>query len=305
VKNFKKILIVLLVILSTLSFSQQEQHYTQFQFNKYMINPGVAGTEPYFLAKSNFRFQWLKIVDSPKTYTLSVYGPHKNKPMGFGGYVFNDVTGPTSRTALHLSYAYNFQISDGMRMSMGLSGGLQQFKIDGSKITLHDDNDPSLSDAIYSSIIPDANFGVYFYGDNYNFGIAGHQLLNSRINFSNLDALGINRVRPHVYAHGQYLYQIDEDWAVEPAILLKYMWPTPIQMDLSARAIWKEMIWAGITWRTYDAVGFYIGYNYQEQIYIGYAYDYITSNLTNYSTGTHEIMITARFNKIKKGSSSL
>jgi len=287
-------------MLNFVLFSQQEQHYTQFQFNKYMINPGVAGTNNYFLAKSNFRFQWLKIVDSPKTYTLSVYGPHKNKDMGYGGYVFNDVTGPTMRTTLHLSYAYNFRVADDMRISMGLSGGIQQFKIDGSKITLHDDNDPSLSDAIYSTVIPDANFGIFFYGEKYNFGIAGHQLLNSKLNFSDLEAIGINRVRPHVYAHGQYRYDFNDDWAVEPAILLKYLWPVPVQMDLSARGIYKDLVWLGVTWRTYDAVGFYVGYNYNEQIYIGYAYDYITSNLSNYSTGTHEIMITARFNKIKE-----
>ena len=303
-KYINKILLILLIILSISSFSQQEQHYTQFQFNKYMINPGLSGTNDYFVAKSNFRFQWLKIVDSPKTYTLSVYGPHKEKNMGYGGYVFNDITGPTTRTTIHLSYAYNFKLNESLRMSMGLSGGLQQFKIDGSKITLHDDNDPSLSDAIYSTVIPDANFGVYFYNEKYSFGIAGHQLLNSRINFTELEALGVNKIRPHVYAHGQYKFNIDENWDIEPALLLKYLWPAPLQVDLSLRGVYKDIVWLGVDWRSYDAVGFFIGYNYQDQIHIGYAYDYITSNLTNYSTGTHEIMITAKFNKIKKDSST-
>ena len=300
------IIITILLIANLSVYAQQEQHYTQFQFNTFMYNPALAGTKAYYQAKTNFRFQWLKIVDSPRTYTLSVYGPSRRKSMGFGGYVFNDVTGPTSRLTVHLAYAYQFKIEQGKNISLGLSAGIMQYKIDGSKILLHDDNDPSLGNAIYTSIIPDANFGVFYYTDKYNFGISAGQLIASKINFSELKALGVNRLRPHIYAHGTYKYKIDDDWDVEPSMLIKYVWPTPPQLDLTVRGIWRDKVWAGIMWRTMDAVGFYIGYNYNDQLYFGYSYDYSTTNIQNYSSGTHELMITARFNDMKKkGYSSL
>lgn len=291
------------------AFSQQDQHYTQFQFNKYMYNPAIAGTAPYFLAKTNFRFQWLKIVDSPRTYTLSVYGPSRTKNMGFGGYVYSDVTGPTSRTNFRLSYAHNFQLNDVLRFSLGLSAGGMQYKIDGSKIKLHDDYDPSLGHAIYATIIPDASFGTFFYHEKYSFGLSVSQIFASRVKFKQLEDIGVNRLRPHIYAHGEYKYDIDDDWAVAPAILIKYVWPTPPQMDLSTRGIYKkdgkDLVWLGVSWRTMDAVGFYLGYNYDNQIHFGYSYDYTTTNIRRYSSGTHELMITFKFSKIKSGHSTL
>jgi len=303
-KGKRNILLIMLSLFAVASFAQQEQHYTQFQFNKYMYNPALAGTKPYFLAKTNFRFQWLKIVDSPRTYTLSVYGPSRTKPMGFGGYIYSDVTGPTSKTSFRLSYAYNFQVNDVLRTSMGLSVGAMQYKIDGSKITLHDDYDPSLGHAIYSTIVPDASFGIFFYHKKYNFGASVGQLFASKVNYKELSELNETRLRPHIYAHGEYSFEIDDDWDVEPAILVKYVWPAPPQMDLSVRGVWKKQVWLGISWRTMDAVGFFAGYNYQDQIYFGYSYDYTTTNIQKYSSGTHELMITFRFNKIKKEDNS-
>jgi len=300
-----KILAIIIVLFSLSTYAQQEQHYTQFQFNKYMYNPAIAGTKPYFLAETNFRFQWLRIVDSPRTYTLSVYGPSRKKDIGFGGYIYSDVTGPTSRTNFRLSYGQNFKINTDLRFSLGLSAGVMQYKIDGSKILLHDDNDPSLGNSIYTTIVPDASFGVYFWHKKYNFGISGDQLFASRVKFKELSTLGVNRLRPHIYAHGEYIYEINDEWEVEPALLLKYVWPAPLQMDLSTRVVYKKLIWLGVSWRTMDAIGVYFGYNYQDQIYFGYSYDITTSNIYNYSSGTHEIMITFKFNKIKKGFSSM
>jgi hypothetical protein len=34
-----------------------------------------------------------------------------------------------------------------------------------------------------------------------------------------------------------------------------------------------------------------------ENLTFGYAYDYATSNIRNYSSGTHELMLGIRFNK--------
>ena len=303
--KIKKILLIIIMLFTFATYAQQEQHYTQFQFNKYMYNPAIAGTKTYFLAKTNFRFQWLKIVDSPRTYTLSVYGPSRTKPMGFGGYIYSDVTGPTSKTSFRLSYAHSFKINEDLRFSLGLSGGAMQYKIDGSKITLHDEYDPSLGNAIYSTIVPDASFGVFFYNKKYNFGASVAQLFATKVKYKELAELNETRLRPHIYVHGEYSYKIDDDWDVEPAILLKYVWPAPPQIDLSVRGVYKKLVWLGVSWRTMDAVGVFIGYNYQEQLYFGYSYDFTTTDIYRYTSGTHELMITFRFNKIKRGFSTL
>lgn len=291
---------LLLLTLTQAMLGQQTPMYTQYMLNDFAYNPAIAGTKEYYQAKSNNRYQWIGITDAPRTYVLSVYGPHRKLDMGFGGMVFNDVTGPTSRLGVYGAYAYNVRIKDDLRFSSGLNIGLLQYKVDGSKITLHDDGDPSLGKNMYVAYLPDATLGLYFYSSKYTIGLSVAQLLGSNIRFDELEEQGINRLKQHVLLHGSYVYTINDDLALEPMVMLKYIAPAPLQIDINARVIYKNMLWAGFGFRSKDATSIVVGYNYQDQLIFGYSYDVTFTDLRKYSSGTHELMIGARFNKIKQ-----
>ena len=59
------------------------------------------------------------------------------------------------------------------------------------------------------------------------------------------------------------------------------------------------MAWFGLSYRTGDAIAVMAGYNHENKIYIGLAYDITVSDLRRYSGGTIEVMIGYRFNNIK------
>jgi type IX secretion system PorP/SprF family membrane protein len=302
----KRILLILLMFAALSGYGQQLPLYTQYMFNDFVMNPAVTGTNDSYIAKSNNRYQWVGITDAPRTYILSIYGPDKKQPMGYGGYIYSDITGPTSRTGANLSYAYNLQIKDEMRLSMGLSVGLLQFKIDGQKITLHDAApDNSLGSNVYVDYLPDASFGAYFY-DSKSFyaGICADQLFHNKVKFDDVIEVEKNRLANHFFLYGGYIYPINDEFQVEPSLMLRYMNPVPLQMDLSAKVIYKKMIWMGLSWRTKDAFSVMIGYNHQDQLFFGYSYDMTLSNIRHYSSGTHELMVSAKFSKVKKKSSS-
>jgi len=298
--HISQILVVLGISISLTVTAQQIPHYSQFWYNDFVTNPAFAGTKPYYQAKSNNRYQWVGVDDSPKTFILSGFGPERKKDMGYGAQIFSDVTGPTSRLGLYGSYAYNLRLQDDIRISMGISLGLLQYKIDGSQITLHDANDVSLGNEVYVEYMPDADFGVLVYAENWHGGIVAKQLFNYRVNFDEVSTLGFNRLKTHFTMHGAYRYDFNKEWSAEPYALLKFMYPAPLQLDLGARAIWKKMAWLGVSWRTSDAVAVMIGYEYEEQVSFGYSYDITTSNLRKASSGSHEIMIGFKFSKIKK-----
>lgn len=299
----RKIFVIFALVAFGTVQAQQVPLYTQYMLNDYAFNPALTGTSDYYQAKSNNRYQWVGITDAPRTYVLSVYGPHRTYDMGFGGCVFNDVTGPTSRTGAYGSYAYNIRIKDDKRLSMGLSMGLLQFKIDGSKVILHDDGDPSFGQEMYIDYIPDASFGTYLYAEKFYFGIAAQQLFNNRVSFKELDALGVNKLKSHFMAHGGYTFKVHPDWDVEPMLMIKYVKPAPIQFDMGVRGVWRKTVWAGMGYRTKDAMSILIGYNHEEQLFFGYSYDITMTNIKKYSSGTHELMIGARFNKIRMSKS--
>jgi Type IX secretion system membrane protein PorP/SprF len=72
-----------------------------------------------------------------------------------------------------------------------------------------------------------------------------------------------------------------------------------VQFDLGLRAIYHDKIWLGAVYRYMDAAAAIVGYKLQENLSLAYSYDFTTSNIRRYSSGTHEIMIAIRFHKVQ------
>ncbi|MEW6468475.1 MAG: type IX secretion system membrane protein PorP/SprF [Bacteroidota bacterium] len=275
--------------------AQQLPLYTQYMLNDYVMNPAIGGKNPYFEALSDNRYQWIGITDAPRTYSLSVHGPTKNLKVGLGGYLFTDIVGPTRRIGVDFTYAYHIALSDKMKLSLGLSAGLLQFAVDASKITLHDPVDLVISSGYQSVLIPDFGAGFYLYGDNWYVGSAVPQIYPAQIKFFDYISTSKSKLATHSYSMAGYRFDIGEDFDLEPSVLVKYVKPAPVQFDFGLRAVYKEKFWLGGTFRTRDAVCAIAGFNYQENLSFSYSYDFSTTNIKNYSSGTHELVIAIRF----------
>lgn len=292
----KKIGIISFLLLAVGTvFSQQLPHFSQYYLNDYLINPAIAGVRPYFEGKSAHRYQWEGITDAPRTYTLSINGPTKNQKMGLGGYVFTDNVGPTRRTGFNMSYAYHIRINDKVKLSMGLSAGLIQFMIDGSKITLRESGDEIITNGVQSILLPDAGFGLYLYHEKYYVGFSAPQLLNSRVNFFKNGKNPEGTLPSHFFVNAGYKYQMSEKFMLEPSIFVKYVTPAPVQFEGTLRLIYQDKIWIAGTYRDKDAITASLGYLINNYFTVAYGFDFTTTNLRNYSNGTHELMIGVRF----------
>jgi type IX secretion system PorP/SprF family membrane protein len=277
---------------------QQLPQYTQYMFNDFVINPAIAGVHNFYQIRTNHRFQWVGLLDPPLTNSIAFYGPHANLDMGYGGYVYNDVTGPTSRTGITGSYAYNIAINSDMRLSMGISASMMQFRIDGTQLNPKDVSDPTILQTVSTNYLPDAGIGVYLYADEFYVGLSAAQLLNNNLKiFDNKN--GLNRLKTHINLIGAYRFEVDPDWILEPSIMVKGTAPKELSFDLTAKTEWKKMVWGAVSYRYHEAIGILVGYSYEEMLFFGYAYDIGISSLRKYNTGTHEIMIGYRFNDIK------
>lgn len=279
--------------------AQQLPIYTQFMFNTYIFNPAVAGTHNYYQVKLNNRFQWTGISDAPQTNSLSVYGPHGEKDMGFGGYVFNDATGPTSRNGFYGSYAYNLLLNDMMRLSMGLSAGLLQNRMDGTKITLLDPSDQALLNTVTSNFSPDATLGLYLYSSTFHVGFSAHQLFGNTIDLFD-QGTGLNKLKAHFFLTGGYKYFINFDYAVESSVIVRGTMPTPVQVDLNVKAYYQDLLWIGVSVRSSDAVSFLLGYTHENRFSFGYSYDMSFSPIRHHNSGSHEVFLGMRFNPVKQ-----
>lgn len=287
----------LLSFICIVGFAQQLPQYTQYMLNEMAINPAVAGKDEFADIRSNNRYQWSGIVDAPRTYMLTLHGPIKAKHMGLGMNLYTDIVGPTRRTGLNFSYAYHMKLKEDMFLSMGVSAGILQWGIDGSKLILHDDGDQNLLSTYQTTYVPDFGAGIYFHKkDRFYFGFAVPQLYQAPIGLYP-NSSKTSRIVNQYNLNGAYKIDINDDFKIEPSFLLKYESPAPIKIDGGFRVIYQEQVWLGGAYRHDDAFTALIGYFYKNYLMIGYSYDFTTTNIRKYTSGTHEIMFGIRFSR--------
>lgn len=297
-KIFSLVLLLLVVVRVQ---AQQLPQYSNYMINNYAMNPAVGGSNPYFEGISTNRYQWVGLTDAPRTYILTAQGPTRSLNVGLGGQVYTDIVGPTRRTGFSLSYAYHLKMSTKVKLSLGLSAGMVQFMVDGSKVALRDPADMVIVNGIQSVISPDFGAGLYMYSTDkkWYIGASVPQILQSNINFVEVSTATLSKMTRHYYITGGYKFNMNTDFVLEPSTCIKYATPAPVQFDLGLRVIYRDKMWIGSAFRYLDAVSAMVGYKLQENITFVYSYDFTTSNVRKYSTGTHELMIGIKFHKVE------
>jgi type IX secretion system PorP/SprF family membrane protein len=297
----KRYILILILLCSKTTIGQQLPQFSQYFLNDFALNPAIAGRSNYFDARFTNRYQWVGITDAPKTFIMTLHGPIAAQNMGIGAKMYADVTGPTRKVGAGLSYAYHFKITSELKLSFGLQAGFVNYALDGSKIVTKEVADPLMSSFYQSVFLPDVAFGLHLYHEKFFFTASAPQLLQARTDFYRYGNTS-GRLEDHYFVGGGYTFDLNEEWKLQPLVFMKYVNPTPPIIDFSAKVSFREEIWAALSYRTRDAISIILGYNYMDNLMIGYSYDYTLSQLVNYNSGTHEIMMALRFktNKPKK-----
>lgn len=297
----KSILLIATLLVTYVCVAQQLPQFTSYQLNPFMYNPAVAGVDGHTQMNALVRNQWSGVREAPETNVISAYGPLRNEKMALGATIFKDIAHADSRRGVSLSYAYHLRIKNDLSLSLGLSAGFLQYKLDHTIINPFDEGDPVFNLPGLSDVVPNASFGAYLYSERYYVSLAAPQLFNS--SFSVLDQYDeetlLGGLSSHYYLGGGYIHELNHLLTIEPSILLKMAAPAPIQLEVSTKITYKEMIWSAISYRNGDAASIYVGCDLNDQFYIAYGHDFITSGLNKVSSGTNEFKVGMRFNKSK------
>jgi len=296
----KKLFLLIATILIDLSVNaQQLPLYSQYMMNSFLLNPGITGSTGYIPIRLTVRQQWTGIEDAPSTQALSANGLIGKQNMGIGGYIFNDKFGPISSTGIQASYAYHLRINKEIKLGLGLSISAFQFKMNGADLHPLDASDQALTGNAESTFVPDANFGAYLYSNKFFVGLSGAQLTQYKIKL-NEELAGSNQMIRHYYLLGGYQFEVSKEFDIQPSVLIKGTEHTPFQLDVNVKTFYKKNYWLGFSYRTSDAAIVLIGFKVN-RFHLGYAFDYTFSNLSHYSTGSHEIMLGVNLGNKNKG----
>lgn len=313
--------ILSLIVLSFIggaSLAQQVPMYSQYIMNGFLINPSFAGRDGYTTITLTTREQWVGLEQAPATYAASfqtrllknsyiskatsvrkkLVRPTKGGNVGLGGYVFSDHNGIMRRTGFQFIYAYHIPMKQigGLPsdLALGLSFTGYQFAINTDHL-IYDTDDPFLNNYDRSVFIPDFNFGASFTTGKYYAGFAMTNLLRGSLMFADTTAINRNELG-HFYITGGYKFELAPDWTLEPSAFLKSsdMFSRSFQADITARVYFRNDYWAGLSWRTNDALILLAGFKY-DRFHFGYAVDFALTDIRRQSFGTHEITLAVKF----------
>ncbi|MBS1582515.1 MAG: type IX secretion system membrane protein PorP/SprF [Bacteroidetes bacterium] len=288
------------VLVGTASFAQQDPQFTQYMFDRLSVNPAVAGTTGDICASVLLRQQWSGFTGAPKTGLVNVHGPISKINSGVGLSVYFDKLGQENTTAARVHYAYHFRVGSQSILSLGVYAGLTGRTLGKDWVAV----DPVATDEAIpangkSASGFDLGAGIYYKSPKIWLGVSSTQLPET-----DLSAVSIVNTR-HYYVQGGYDWAIkgDKKYTLQPSILVKSD-GTSTQVDLNALFLYDEKFWLGVGFRTEDAIAPMIGYQYKfpsgnSMARIGYSYDVTTSELKNYSSGSHEVMVSYCFKIVK------
>lgn len=314
--------ILSVIVLSTsfgAVFAQTEPMYSQYIMNGFLINPSFAGRDGYTTVNLTVREQWVGMSGAPSTYAASfqtrilknsfiskstavrkkIIKPTKGGKVGLGGYIFNDNNGIMRRTGILLAYSYHIPMGKTGGIPNDLSFGLAlkayQFNVNMRDPILNNPDDPLLNSYDPTKYYPDFNFGASFTTSKYYVGFAMTNMLRGSLVFADTSKTRGNELGGY-YLTGGYKFPLSADWILEPSAFIKAsdMLLTSVQMDLTARAYYKEDYWAGLSWRTNDAIIMMMGLKY-DRFYFAYAFDFTLTDIRKQSFGTHELSFAVKF----------
>lgn len=287
----------LLLIFCSQAFAQQDIMISQYMFDGLLINPAYAGSHKYFSSSLLHRTQWVGLDGAPKTGIFAIDGPVNNEKMGIGLIVSSDRIGITDQKDIFGNYSYHLKLGKG-KLAFGLKAGVSKYSYKFNNLVYWDTNDQIFAGTVTSEWLPKFGTGLYYYADRWYAGLSVPTLFayDPRNNFGK----DVNRsgfVKRHYYFVSGYLFDLNSNFKFKPSFLLKYVESAPMEVDLNANLLYRDQFWFGLSYRSNDAFTAMVEYQTKSRFRFGYAHDFTTSKLKEYSSGTHEIMIGYDFGK--------
>ena len=283
------------------SNAQQDPQYTMHMYNTQVVNPAYLGSTEAVHFGFLTRSQWVDFEGSPQTGSFTISSPvgRRNKT-ALGLSIVSDVIGPTTEQSLTADYGYTFYNDYGSKITLGLKAGVSNLQVDYSILNLANTSDEQFSENT-SLLSPQIGAGIYYNNDRFyagfsvpNFLKTKHYEVNGSV-FASAEA----KERMHYFLIAGYVFDINDAIKLKPAGMVKIVRGSPIQMDLSANIYFNEKITFGAAYRLDAAISAIAGFALSDRAFVGFAYDYQTTAIQQFSSGSYEMIL--RFTIPRKG----
>ncbi|NJL74431.1 MAG: PorP/SprF family type IX secretion system membrane protein [Saprospiraceae bacterium] len=312
----------LAITFSTLLHAQQLPNFTQYRSYSSLNNPAAISSN-YMAFEQNgsigtsYRVQWSDVIAAPRTFVLQgdyLMDNGGGTSLLFGGHVINDQTGPLATTGVYgkIGGVISRKPESG-GFCVGLTAGAVQFGVKSKELRLRDLDDLTAQQNL-NSVYADVGVGIFAYqrmggkktkGDFLYGGVSIPQIIGSTVSIVDDEGKEFSLKRnQHIYGNIGYLHYFWNDSFIEPSVWVKYVPNAPINVDANIRYFFDEsLLWIGAGGSSSKAAhiefGVMLGDNtaYENNLQIGYGYDYSFNSFGPSVGGTHEVNVAYVFGR--------
>jgi type IX secretion system PorP/SprF family membrane protein len=298
-----KIIGLITLLLSIASYGQQDAQYTQYMYNTTVVNPAYAGSRQAMSLFALHRTQWVGIEGAPVTNSFSINTPISESKVGLGLSFVNDQIGPSDENNIAIDFSYTIPASEKYKMSFGIKASANLLNVDFTKLDQYP-GDPIFEENIDNKFSPNIGVGFYLHSDQGYLGLSAPNLIETE----HFDGSATSSSTSHIatekinyYLIAGYVFDMSPSLKFKPSLQTKYVQGAPLQVDLSANFMIEEKFVAGLAYRWSAAMSAMVGFQVSDSFFVGYAYDFDTTDLADYNSGSHEIFLRYElFNKFDK-----
>lgn len=284
----------LYIIANLAAIAQQDPQFSFNRLTQLTVNPGYAGNDGLVSGIILNRYQWDGIKGSPQTLVFSagaatnIFGLNS----GIGFNVISDELGFSKNISVSLDYAYRTKTKFG-ELGIGPSFGFFNMSVNGDWYIPESDvhgtiTEPGIPQGEASQLAFDLGFGLYLRSNDYFFGASVTHLNQASLILGDQARSFLAR---HYYVSAGYNIKLpDPLFVLQPSVYFKTD-GIAYQLDCTVDLVYKKRFSAGINFRINDAVSVLIGFEMNNGLKIGYAYDLMTSALAGYGGGSHELYL--------------
>lgn len=304
IKGLKSILLTLIIVVFVIPQDLKAQ--VDAQFSQYFevpayYNAGAIGMSDYIRIRGGSRLQWVGIPKAPKTFLAAADMPLKlfGKRFGVGLVMQQESMGLYKNMSLGAQMGYKIKLLGGT-LSLGLQLGFIDEGFKGTDVFLPDDDDyhEGNDDAIPTTDIHGTAFDLglgAFYSHKYFWAGASVTHLTSPTITMNAESGEGGEEKNYEFQVGRILYFMAGSniplkntlFEIMPSVMVKSDL-TFTTAEITGRVRYNKFLSAGLGYRYNDAVTIMVGAEYKN-FFLGYSYDYHTSEISKASSGSHEI----------------
>lgn len=280
-------ILTLVVSLNASLIAQSGLKLTDYYHNPVQFNPAYVGVTDGYYVKGFYTTQWLGIEGAPVTQTLDVQGLMDNERHAVGISILNDNFGAVQNFNFEANYALHLNLSETLKLALGLKVGLNNFAINYSLLDIYDETDLVYANGNLSETKPIIGAGFYLYEKNWFLGFGVPNIVQHRLK-DDFQRFIYDKV-PHFYSVLGYNIMLNRDWQLRNQAIFQSAKGAPLGMLFTSKLIYANTFGIGLNFQPKAAFGAITSYAFKNGFSVSYGYDVATSTFSNYNKGNHSL----------------